>query len=37
MGREGGTWEGKWMEGVEGNGRRGGEGNLIWYWEREKD
>jgi hypothetical protein len=29
---EGGTWEEKWR------GKRGGkgEGNLIWYWVREK-
>ena len=26
---EGGTWEGKWIG--------WGEGNLIWYWVREKD
>jgi hypothetical protein len=26
--REGETWEGKWM---------GGDGNLTWYWVREKD
>jgi hypothetical protein len=32
MGREGGTWKEKWM----GRGGRG-EGNLIWYWVREKD
>ena len=30
---EGGTWEGKWM----GVGGVRGEGNLIWYWVREKD
>jgi hypothetical protein len=32
VGREGGTWEGKWT-GVGG----WEEGNLIWYWVREKD
>jgi hypothetical protein len=29
VGREGGTWERKWM------GCKEGEGNLIWYWVRE--
>jgi hypothetical protein len=31
VGRKGGSWEGKWtrVERVE--------GNLIWYWVREKD
>jgi hypothetical protein len=32
--REGGTWEGKWIEGW---GREREEGNLVWYWVREKD
>jgi hypothetical protein len=32
---EGGTWEGKWMGGI--NQGRGREGNLIWYWVRKKD
>jgi hypothetical protein len=31
VGREGGPWEGKWT------GGGGGEGDLIWYWAREKD
>jgi hypothetical protein len=31
--RERGTWEGKWMRC---GGHRGFEGNLIWYWVREK-
>ena len=31
--RDGGIWEGKWLEGEEGVG---GEDNLIWYWVREK-
>jgi hypothetical protein len=30
----GGTWEGKWTGGELGRGV--GEGNLIWYWVREK-
>jgi hypothetical protein len=33
VGREGGTWEEKCM----GKGGCWGEGNLIWYWVREKD
>jgi hypothetical protein len=31
VGREGRNWEGKWM------GESGREGNLIWYWVREKE
>jgi hypothetical protein len=31
--RERGTLEEKWM----GGGSQGGEGNLIWYWIREKN
>jgi hypothetical protein len=35
VGREGRTWEGKWMG--EGRGRGVGvEGNLIWYWMRKR-
>jgi hypothetical protein len=32
VGREGGTWEKKWI-GEQWGGERG---NLIWYWVREK-
>jgi hypothetical protein len=31
--KKGGTWVGKWTGWRE----HGGEGNLIWYWVREKD
>jgi hypothetical protein len=33
-GEKGGSWEQKWT-GVERESER--EGNLIWYWAREKD